>query len=470
MNNLKLKFVLSSLMLMKAIWLFAQNPIIQTHFSPDPAPMVYKDRMYIYTGDDIPGFDFYYMTKWRVHSSGDMVNWTDRGVPISLESFSWARDRAWAAQCVQRDGKFYWYICAQTVNNDMAIGVAMSDSPTGPFKDALGKPLITTGSWDNIDPTVFIDDDGQAYLYWGNSHLFYVKLNRDMISYAGKITEIPQSVESFGGLRRPGKSDEVLQKQEKFEDVFVEGPWFYKRNNQYYMMYAGMTGRTECLSYSTSKSPTGPWKYQGKIMTDQPTNSFTNHGGIIDFKGKSYLFYHTGLLPGAGSYGRSTAIEEFKYNSDGSIPKITMTKEGVNPIATVNPYKRNEAEMMAWSEKCKTLENKKTGVYVTETRTGGFIKVRSVDFGTQGSSEFSASVAAGLDGGILEVRLDSVKGTKLTQIDVPRTGGWDVWKTLTTQISEPVSGVHDVYFVFKGQNITAGRELFNFDYWSFQKK
>lgn len=468
MIQFKSKYIALSFLL-AGIYISAQNPVIQTHFTPDPAPMLYKNKMYVYTGDDIPGYDFYYMTKWRVYSSDDMVNWTDHGSPLSLESFGWARDRAWAAQCIERNGKFYWYICVQTVDNNMAIGVAVSDGPTGPFKDALGKPLVTTGTWDNIDPTVFIDDDGQAYLYWGNSKLFYVKLNKDMVSYEGKITEIPQSVEAFGGLRRPGRSDEVLQKQEQFKDVFVEGPWFYKRNKQYYMMYAGMTDRTECLSYSISDSPTGPWKYQGKIMTDQPTNSFTNHGGIIDYKGKSYLFYHTGLLPKGGSYGRSTAIEEFKYNTDGSIPKITMTKEGINPVATLNPYKRNEAETIAWSEKCSTKENKKTGVYVSDIRVGGHIKVRAVDFG-KGASEFSASVAAGVDGGILEVRLDKVDGNKIAEIEVPRTGGWEEFKTLTSKISESVSGVHDVYFVFQGKNITAGRVLFNFDHWSFQKK
>lgn len=448
--------------------IFAQNPVIQTQFTPDPAPMIYKNKLYVFTGDDQPGFDFYTMTKWRIHSSDDMVNWTDHGSPISLESFSWARDRAWAAQCIERNGKFYWYICAQTVDNNMAIGVAVSDSPTGPYKDALGKPLISTGSWDNIDPTVFIDDDGQAYLYWGNGHLFYVKLNKDMTSYEGKITEVPQSVEAFGGLRRPGKSDEVLQKQEKFEDVYVEGPWFYKRNNLYYLMYAGMTNHTECLSYATSNSPIGPWKYQGKIMTDQPTNSFTNHGGIIDYKGKSYLFYHTGLLPKGGSYGRSTAIEEFKYNADGSIPKITMSKEGVNPLGTLNPFQKTEAETMAWSEKCSTKENKKVGVYVSDIRVGGYIKVRAVDFG-KGPSVFSASVAAGVDGGILEVRVDKIDGTKIAQIEIPRTGGWEEFKTITTKISESVSGVHDVYFVFQGKNITAGRQLFNFDFWKFNQ-
>lgn len=468
MNNIKTILALIACSLGSAV--SAQNPVIQTHFTPDPAPMIYKGKMYLYTGDDQPGFDFYTMTKWHVYSSEDMVNWTDHGSPISLESFSWARDRAWAAQCVERNGKFYWYICAQTVDNNMAIGVAVSDSPTGPFKDALGRPLVTTGTWDNIDPTAFVDDDGQAYLYWGNSKLFYVKLNKDMTTYSGPITGVPQSVEAFGGMRRPGKSDEVLQKQEKFDDVYVEGPWFYKRNKQYYMMYAGMTNRTECLSYATSNSPTGPWKYRGKIMTDQPTNSFTNHGGIIDYKGKSYLFYHNALLPNGGSYGRATAIEEFKYNADGSIPRITISKEGVNPVGTLNPYLKNEAETMAWSEKCSTSENQKTGVYVSDIRTGGYIKVRAVDFGAKGPAAFSASVAAGIDGGILEVRLDDSKGTKIAEIEIPRTGGWEDFKTLNATLSEQVSGIHDVYFVFQGKNITAGRKLFNFDSWSFKKK
>ena len=142
----------------------AENPIVQTHFGPDPAPMVDKGTLFVYVGDDIPGFDFYYMTKWRILSTTDMVNWTDHGSPLSLESFKWARDRAWAAQCIERNGKYYWYMCAQSNKNDMAIGVAVSDTPTGPFKDALGKPLIINGSWSNIDPTVWIDDDGQAYL------------------------------------------------------------------------------------------------------------------------------------------------------------------------------------------------------------------------------------------------------------------------------------------------------------------
>ncbi|MBC7722704.1 MAG: family 43 glycosylhydrolase [Pedobacter sp.] len=449
---------------------FAQNPVIQTHFSPDPAPMVYNGRVYMYTGDDIPGYNFYYMTKWRVHSSNDMVNWTDHGSPIGLESFSWARDRAWAAQCIERNGKFYWYMCAQTTENNMSIGVAVSDSPTGPFKDALGKPLITTGTWANIDPTVAIDDDGQAYLYWGNGGLFYVKLNKDMISYSGEIVTVQLNVETFGGTRRARNSETTNSSDvTKNKDTYVEGPWFYKRNGKYYQMFAGMGKSGESLSYSMSDSAIGPWKYQGKIMTDQPTNSFTNHGGIIDYKGKSYLFYHTGLLPGAGSYGRSSAIEEFTYNADGTIPSVTMTKEGVKPVGTLDPYKRTEAETAAWSEKCSINQNEKIGVFITDTRINGYIKVRAVDFGSTAPKSFTAALAAGLDGGILEVHIDSLAGTKLVTISVPRTGGWDTWKTFTETITASVTGIHDVYFAFKGQNITAGRTLFNFDYWMFKK-
>jgi arabinoxylan arabinofuranohydrolase len=287
-----------------------------------------------------------------------------------------------------------------------------------------------------------------------------------MISYSGEIVQIPSTVETFGGFR--GNHDA----NNPNKDAYIEGPWFFKRNSKYYLFYAGAGTNFrngESLSYSMSDSPTGPWKYVGKIMSDQKTNSSTNHGGVIDYKGKSYLFYHTGLLPGGGSFGRATCIEEFTYNPDGTFPTITMTKEGVKPIGTLNPYKRVEAETMAWSENCKTDQNEKTGVFVTETRLKGYTKVRCVDFGKQAPKSISASLAAGIGGGILEVRLDSLAGPRLASINTPRTGGWQVWKTFTEPLSQPVTGVHDVYFYFNGQNITAGRPLFNFDYWMLNK-
>jgi arabinoxylan arabinofuranohydrolase len=205
-------------------------------------------------------------------------------------------------------------------------------------------------------------------------------------------------------------------------------------------------------------------------MENQKTNSFTNHGGIIDYKGNSYLFYHTGLLPGGGSYGRAACVEPFTYNSDGTIPAVSCSKEGPKPIGEINPYKRVEAETMAWSQKCSISQNAKNGVYVSSTRLKGYTKVREVNFGDQSPKSFSASLAAGVDGGILEVRLDSISGSIISSIQLPRTGGWQDFKTLTSPLKQEVKGKHDIYFCFNGQNITAGRELFNFDWWTFIAK
>ena len=153
--------------------------------------MVHDGTVYLYTGhdeDDARGFK---MIDWKCFTSTDMVNWTDGGAVISTENFSWAtKDSAWASQCIYRNGKFYFYTTsAQKRNGTMSIGVAVSDSPTGPFVDAIGRPLIAN-SREDIDPTVFIDDDGQAYMYWGNPNLYYVKLNEDMISFSGEVVTL----------------------------------------------------------------------------------------------------------------------------------------------------------------------------------------------------------------------------------------------------------------------------------------
>ena len=460
-TNIMKKTILFSMLSAAATVLPAQNPIVQTWFTPDPAPMVHDGTLYVYTGHDEDGADFFWMQEWRVYSTQDMVNWTDHGSPLALESFSWADDRAWAAQCIERNGKFYWYVCAHSkLSNAMAIGVAVGESPTGPFKDAIGKPLCD-GNWDYIDPTVFIDDDGQAYLYWGNPNLYYVKLNEDMISYSGKVEKVEQTVESFGA-----PNPELRKKDVKYKDTYTEGPWFYKRNGKYYMLYAA-GGIPEHIAYSMSDKPTGPWKYMGEIMPHQDTNSFTNHCGVIDYKGNSYFFYHTGKLPGGGGFGRSSAVEQFAYNPDGTFPIINATDKGVSPVGVFNPYRRVEAETMAFSQGIKSEPNAKTGIYISEIHTGDYIKVREADFGSQSPAKFKASAASALRGGTLEVRADSIGGKVIAEIAVPHTGGWECWQTLETGIKTPITGVHDIYFVFKGRK---GCKLFNFDWWEFARE
>ena len=464
----------------------AQNPFVQTWCTSDPAPLVAGDRMYVYTGHDEDGADFFWMQEWRVYSTDDMVNWLDHGSPLALESFSWADDRAWASQCIERNGKFYWYICAHSrLSKGMAIGVAVSDSPTGPFRDAIGKPLFENGSWDHIDPTVLIDDDGQAWLMWGNPQCYYLKLNEDMISYSGELGRLDMTEQAFGG---PMMSQREKGKQ--YKDSYVEGPWLMKKptpnpsraggESGYYLLYAA-GGVPEHISYSTAPHPTGPWTYAGQIMPLCDTKSFTNHCGVADYKGHSYFFYHTGKLPNGGGFGRSVAVEEFKYNADGSFPTIMPTDEGVKPVAEFNPFRKVEAETMAFSKGIKTEQNNQVGVYVTDIHNGDYIKLQNVGFGKKVPRTFIARVASGLRGGRIEVRIDSLGGKLLGTVNVPGTGGWEQWQTITvdldystlTDLNSPhrtISGLDlpataDLYLVFKGRK---GPKLFNFDWWEMR--
>ncbi|KAH9479067.1 Arabinoxylan arabinofuranohydrolase [Psilocybe cubensis] len=318
----------------------ADNPFVQTIYTADPAPLVYNDRLYVFMDHDNDGATYFNMTDWRLFSTVDMANWQDHGSPLSLADFSWADENAWAPQVIPRNNKFYMYVpIRHHTTSTMAIGVGVSDTITGPFHDALGKPLVENG---DIDPTVFIDDDGQAYLYWGNPDLWYVKLNQDMISYSGSPTKFTLTTAGFG----PRSGSE--QRPTSFE----EAPWVYKRNGIYYLIYAANCC-SEDIRYSTGTSALGPWTYRGVIMATAGS-SFTNHEGIVDYKNNSYFFYHNGALPGGGGYQRSVCVERFVYNSDGTIPTIQMTTAGPPQIGTLNPYVRQEAETAAWSQGVET--------------------------------------------------------------------------------------------------------------------
>jgi arabinoxylan arabinofuranohydrolase len=416
----------------------ADNPIVQTVYTADPAPMVYNGVCYLYTGHDadVTVNNFYTMNDWRCFSSTDMVNWTDLGSPLSYTAFSWAKGDCWAGQCVYRNGKFYYYVPMTQKTGGMAIGVAVATSPAGPFTDALGKPLIAHNGSDDIDPTVFIDDDGQAYLYWGHSNLYYVKLNQDMITYSGSVVQVSSKPSNY-----------------------VEGPFFYKRNGLYYLVFATIPNPSEDLAYSTSTSPTGPWTYRGIIMAHG--SCYTNQAGICDYNGNSYLFYHNNNLPGGGSFTRSVCLEKFTYNADGSIPTINMTPSGPPQIGSLNPYVQTEAETICWSSGLKTEVCSEGGRDVSNIENGDYLKVKGVNFGS-GATSLDARVASATSGGNIEIHLDSLTGTLVGTCVVQGSGGWQTWVTKSCTISG-ATGIHDVYFKFIG----GSGYLLNFNWWKF---
>ena len=424
----------------------ADNPVVQTCFTADPAPMVHDGTVYLYTGHDEDNARGFTMFDWRCFTSTDMVNWTDRGAVVSTETFSWAnKNSAWASQCIFRNGKFYFFSTAsQKQNGSMSIGVAVSDSPTGPFVDAIGKPLISN-SREDIDPTVFIDDDGQAYMYWGNPNVYYVKLNEDMISYSGGIVKSPTKPRNY-----------------------QEGPWFYKRNGHYYLAYAS-TCCPEGIGYSMSDSPTGPWEFKGQIV-DPNRLSDGNHPGIIDFKGKSYVFGFNYTLnweiSPVKNERRSVCVAEMPYNEDGSIPKVPWwTKKGVPQVGTFNPFAQVEAATICYESRVETLPRggDRRGVYVSATENGAYIKIKGVDFGTRGATNFLANVAAVTDGATLTLRLDSETGTAIGALKVKSTGALDKWETQSCRITG-ARGVHDLYLKFFG----SGKPVMNLDWWKFE--
>jgi len=447
-------FFFSSLLAVTGTSGLAQNPIIQTNYTADPAPMVYNDKVYLYTTHDEDNATWFTMDDWRLYTTNDMVNWTDHGAVMSYTDFSWAKGDAWAPQCIERNGKFYMYApVISRINNRGAIGVAVADSPYGPFHDPLGKPLVQS-EWGDIDPTVFIDSDGQAYLYWGNPNLYCVKLNEDMISYSGDIIRVPMVAESFG--KREGSSERPT--------LYEEGPWLYKRDKKYYLFWPGGP-LPEHIGYSTSDSAAGPWKYGGTVMT-AGGGSFTIHPGVIDFRGKTYFFYHDGGLPGGGGFNRSVCVEELVFNKDGSIPEVKRTKGITKGLATLNPYAKTEAETIAFSEGFKSFKNDQVGVFVTAMKDGSYIRVRDVDFRETGATKFTARLGTTHNAPVdLEVRLDGIDGKLVGTIKVPRTGGSDRWELRTIDIPK-VTGVHDLYFVVKGKPAT---NLMYFDYWMFSK-
>ena len=275
----------------------AQNPILPD-FHADPSARVFDGKLYLYPSHDAPGArNWKQMADWHVFSSDDLKTWTDHGVAFSLKDISWATEEAWAADCIERNGKFYFYFTAGG-----QIGVAVSDSPTGPFKDALGQPLVRRGEAGiryMIDPNVFIDDDGQAYLYVGGARqLGVVKLGADMITREAPLQRVEM----------PG---------------FYEGMWIHKRQGRYYASYPtrpeGRNTRANVMVHSVAQNPLGPWEFKGPILDNDSLNI---HGSITEFRDAWYLFYH---VAGPSSWERRVCFEPLGYDAEGAVRPLKMT-------------------------------------------------------------------------------------------------------------------------------------------------
>ncbi|HEX2926875.1 MAG TPA: carbohydrate-binding protein [Ruminiclostridium sp.] len=432
---------------------FADYPIFYQRYTADPSGLEANGRLYLYCSHDVydPNNPGYVMNDITCISTDDLKNWTDHGEVFKASG--WA-SLAWAPVVVSKNNKYYMYFG----NGGGGIGVAVSDSPAGPFKDALGKAIVNgstpgvnapSGFW-CFDPGAFVDDNGQAYLYFGGNgegNTRVIKLNNDMISINGSASQI-------------------------VAPIFFEDSWIHKYNGKYYYSYStNFSKGAATIDYMMSDNPLTGFQYKGTVLPNPPSNEGNNnHHTIFQFKGDWYMAYHNRALAisnGAASgdartYQRNVCIDKLTYNSDGTMQKVTITKDGLTQLKNVNPYVTNEAETMAQETGINTEACTEGGRDVCNIENGDWVRVRGVDFGSTGAASFDARVASSTSGGNIEIRLDSATGKLVGTCAVEGTGGWQTWTTKSCTVSG-ATGVHDLYLKFTG----GSGYLFNFNSWKF---
>ena len=278
------------------------NPVFPGWYA-DPELHHFEGRYYIY-----PTFSAAYedQTFFEVFSSDDLTNWTNEGRILDFADVSWSTNRAaWAPSITVKNEQYYFYFSA---GDGAGIGVAISDSPTGPFKDALGKPLISEyhHGAQPIDAHAFIDDDGKAYLYYGGwKHAIVVELGEDMISTVGEFQEITP-------------------------ELYVEGPFMVKRNGEYYFMWSeGSWGDASySVAYARSNSPLGPFVRHGKVLESDPkVGNSAGHHSVLQIPGTDdwIIAYHRRPIDETARDHRVVCLERMLFDENGDILPVVLT-------------------------------------------------------------------------------------------------------------------------------------------------
>ena len=410
---------------------YAQNPLVTHLFTADPTARVFEGKLYIYPSHDIvppEGIEAprFCMPDYHVFSLENGSTWRDHGRILDQNEVPWGEKDSygmWAPDCIEKHGKYYYFFPAKPKDQSSfrRIGVGISESPTGPFNWQPNYIPQVSG----IDPGLFTDDDGVTYLFFGGGkELFAAPLQDDLLS----VAQAPIKIEGLPA-------------------GYKEGSFPFKKDSIYYLTFAHVfPGEGYTIGYATADKPLGPYTYRGKIM-DNIENG-TNHHSLVEYQGQWILFYHFWHISGYNKL-RSMCADYLSFNQDGSIKKVIPTRRGIGTPTLGDTIQIDRYNDIQRAEVSYVGGNEAPGWMVCNARMMAQVRFNRVDFGNGQAKHMQARVACGQRIGSFEVHLDQAKGPLIAEFPITHTGGWNQWKTISTELTQSVSGVHDLVVVFK---------------------
>jgi hypothetical protein len=421
--------------------LSAQNPIIRDQFTADPSARVFNGKVYVFPSHDIKApegknlrKDWFCMEDYHVFSSENLSFWTDHGMIVSQYDAPWidsASYSMWAPDCVERNGKYYFYFPANTrvVNANgrrgFGIGVAVADKPEGPYQPEK----LSIEGIRGIDPNVLIDKDGKAYIYWSMGNIYVARLKDNMLELDSKPMIIPNLPEK--GLK--------------------EGPWVFERDGKYYLTFPHVENKIERLEYAMGDNPMGPFTMTGVIMDESPTGCWTNHHSILEYNKQWYLFYHHNDLSPKFDKNRSVRVDSLFFNTDGTIKKVLPTLRGVGLTpagSTIEIDRYSAISNTGVSIEFNDTTNAFGGWKTMIGSQGAWIQYNAVDFGSTELRKVQVNVRSE-KGGVIQIRLNQVAGPILGEVTIP---AGEAFTTLLTKANNIPKGVHNLVLVSSDAN------------------
>lgn len=428
MNSITMRLALLGITMCISIYGWTQNPFINNQFTADPSARVFNNRVYVYPSHDILAVEgkgrvgWFCMEDYHVFSSENLTDWTDHGVIVTQNKIPWVKPESyamWAPDCIFKNGKYYFYFPAtpkDTTARGFRIGVAIADKPEGPYVPEP-EPIQKVNG---IDPNVFIDKNGDAYLYWSAGNIFGAKLKDNM-------KELDSEVKILGDLPTKG---------------LKEGPFVFERNGIYYMTYPHVENKIERLEYAISDNPLGPFKITGVIMDESETGCWTNHHSIIQYNNQWLLFYHHNDYSPKFDKSRSIRMDSLSFNADGTIRKVTPTLRGVGKTAAVKQIQIDRFSAIGNGASIDLLDSANTfkGWKTIFQDKDGWVRYNAVDF-TGKKYKTVKIMAQSAKGAVLQIRTAGADKTVLAEVTIPAGNNWT---TAKASVSKLKSNLQDI--------------------------